>query len=451
VEFVFWTFLQDLSAAMIQPSKPLPKPSLLASLLCLIFLVSSCGNSARDQQVSEETEEETIAKIEEDLSYGLSTKGYDLVEGEVEPNQFLADILLPYGVSYGRIDEIAKDRDLFDVRRMRAGNPYAIFLNQADSASPGYFVYELDKTDYVVWDLQSDSSLSWKGQKPITQRSREIAGVIEGSLYQSLINEGAPVLLANRLAEIYAWSVDFYRIQAGDRFKASWVENYVEDDFVGIDTVKASLLEHGGREFWAFFHDSEPLGDYYDEKGESLRKAFLQAPVKFTRISSRYSGKRFHPVLKRYKSHLGTDYAAPHGTPIYSTGDGTVIAAAYTSGNGNYVKIRHNSVYTTQYLHMSKFASGMQKGKVVKQGDVIGYVGSTGLATGPHVCYRFWKNGAQVDPYKQDLPSADPIAEDQMEEYLGQISVLKDKLDAIPYPVSSPDAEELAEAVEASF
>jgi murein DD-endopeptidase MepM/ murein hydrolase activator NlpD len=187
-------------------------------------------------------------------------------------------------------------------------------------------------------------------------------------------------------------------------------------------------------DFWGFYFDQDSLGSFYDENGNSLQKAFLQAPVKFSRISSRYSKRRFHPVQKRYKAHLGTDYAAPHGTPIRSTGDGTVIAAGYTGGNGNYVKIRHNSIYTTQYLHMSKFAKGMKAGKAVKQGEVIGYVGSTGLATGPHVCYRFWKNGVQVDPFLQDIPPAFPVKEKLREVYDQQVEDWMKQLNGIPYP-----------------
>jgi murein DD-endopeptidase MepM/ murein hydrolase activator NlpD len=224
-------------------------------------------------------------------------------------------------------------------------------------------------------------------------------------------NDLNPVL-ALELADIYAWSIDFYQIQKGDQFKVYFSEKYVEDEYVGIDSIYAAIFTHRNVEFSAILFEQDGLTSYFDELGNSLQKAFLQTPVKFSRISSRYTKKRFHPVLKRNKAHLGTDYAAPTGTPIYTTGDGVITHASYTSGNGNYVKIRHNTVYTTQYLHMSKFAAGTKAGKAVKQGTVIGYVGSTGLATGPHVCYRFWKNGNQVDPYKEKIPPSFPVKEE---------------------------------------
>jgi murein DD-endopeptidase MepM/ murein hydrolase activator NlpD len=210
------------------------------------------------------------------------------------------------------------------------------------------------------------------------------------------------------LVNIYAWSIDFFRIQKGDAFSVIYEEEYVDDTtYVGLKRVLGANLIHSGNDYYSFQYENE-LGfdDYYDEEGRSLRKTFLRAPLNFTRISSRYSGRRFHPVQKRWKAHLGTDYAAPTGTPIMTTADGEISAASYTSGNGNYVKVRHNSTYSTQYLHMSKIKPGIKPGVRVKQGDVIGYVGSTGLATGPHVCYRFWVNGKQVDPYKQKLPEA---------------------------------------------
>jgi murein DD-endopeptidase MepM/ murein hydrolase activator NlpD len=251
-------------------------------------------------------------------------------------------------------------------------------------------------------------------------------------------------VLANRLADIYAWTIDFYRIQAGDRFRVLYTENMVDGESVGIDSIQAASFRFRGMEFLAFHYDQDSLGSYYDENGNSLQKAFLQAPLNYTRISSRFSRRRFHPVQKRYKAHLGTDYAAPTGTPIRTTGDGVVIAAGYTRGNGNYVKVRHNSIYTTQYLHMSRFASGIRSGAAVKQGQVIGYVGATGLATGPHLCYRFWKNGEQVDPFQEELPPAFPIQEDHQEAYQQLIEKRKKQLEAIPYPEAQSAEPQLA-------
>jgi murein DD-endopeptidase MepM/ murein hydrolase activator NlpD len=227
------------------------------------------------------------------------------------------------------------------------------------------------------------------------------------------------------LSSIYAWTIDFFRIQKGDHFKIVYEEKFVENEFIGIGRVYAALFNHANEDFYAFyFEEEENYGDYFDDEGAALRKAFLRAPLNYSRISSSYSKRRKHPVTGRIKAHLGTDYAAPTGTPILSTANGTVTEARYKRNNGNYVKVRHNSTYSTQYLHMSKIKSGIRPGVYVKQGEVIGYVGSTGLATGPHVCYRFWKNGRQVDPYKQKLPPSKPVKKENLEAY----TMLKDSM-----------------------
>ncbi len=438
------------SARVLQSSDPLtlfrlPAKALYGAplLLVLLLLASSCGQQAqRDAEAAQQTLTEAPAP-EPELQYGLPVDSFRLLAGAVQRNEFLADILLPHGVDYAAIDRIARDRDIFDVRRMRAGQPYALMLGADSSAR--HFVYEENKVDYVVWTFAGGDSVQVeRGSKPVEIVQRQVAGVIEGSMYQTLIDAGAPALLANRLADIYAWSIDFYRIQAGDRFRVLYTEKLVDGESVGIDSIQAASFRFRGMEFLAFHYDQDSLGSYYDENGHSLQKAFLQAPLNYTRISSRFSRRRFHPVQKRYKAHLGTDYAAPTGTPIRSTGDGVVVAAGYTRGNGNYVKIRHNSVYTTQYLHMSRFASGMRSGKAVRQGEVIGYVGATGLATGPHLCYRFWKNGEQVDPFQEELPPAFPISEEHKAAYQQRIEQLKKRLEAIPYPEAQTAEPQLA-------
>jgi murein DD-endopeptidase MepM/ murein hydrolase activator NlpD len=277
-----------------------------------------------------------------------------------------------------------------------------------NSSVPSYFIYPENAFEYIIVSLNSDSIYAHKYVKERTVKRKVISGTIEDALYLSVNNAGGTNALAMSLVNIYAWSIDFFRIQKGDAFSVIYEEEYVDDTtYVGLKRVLGANLIHSGNDYYSFQYENE-LGfdDYYDEEGRSLRKTFLRAPLNFTRISSRYSGRRFHPVQKRWKAHLGTDYAAPTGTPIMTTADGEISAASYTSGNGNYVKVRHNSTYSTQYLHMSKIKPGIKPGVRVKQGDVIGYVGSTGLATGPHVCYRFWVNGKQVDPYKQKLPEA---------------------------------------------
>lgn len=263
-----------------------------------------------------------------------------------------------------------------------------------------------------------------------------VSGIIESSLYEAVADANASAELAMMLANIYAWTVDFYRIQQHDAFKVIYVEEFVESEPVGIREILCASFTTGSKELFAFrFEQSAETGaEYFDAEGNSLRKAFLKMPLEFGRLTSPYNLKRFHPVLKYNKPHLGTDYAAPSGTPILATGDGVVTEASYTSGNGNYVKIKHNSVYSTQYLHMKGFAPGIKKGTRVSQGDVIGYVGSTGLATGPHVCYRFWKNGEQVDPRKEEIPSAEPVSESQRERFNALIQKWKQQLDSLQQP-----------------
>ncbi|MFT7588154.1 MAG: murein DD-endopeptidase MepM/ murein hydrolase activator NlpD [Limisphaerales bacterium] len=428
--------------------KSLPTNLFLTMVVYIISvsLLASCGNT-EDSAQAQINQEEIISESE--YLYGICIDSMEVIEGEVERNQFLADILLPYQVKYQLIDKIGRDHTVFDVRRIRAGNPYRIIaepqyfahdpqdslLHQGDTLLKAkYFVYEIDKVNYVVYDLGCDSLSVYKAQKPIRIVEKQVAGVIESSLYQSLVNSGASPVLANELGDIYAWSVDFYRINPGDRYKAIYSEKWVEDQRIGIDSIFAACFNYRDVDFFAFNYSQDSLGSYYDEEGNSLQKAFLQAPLKYSRISSRFSKKRLHPVLKRYKSHLGTDYAAPTGTAIRSTGDGVVVAASYTKGNGNYVKVKHNSTYTTQYLHMSKFGKGIHSGKAVKQGQVIGYVGSTGLATGPHLCYRFWKNGVQVDPFNEKLPPAFPVKEDHKPVYNVLVNKWTTALDGISYP-----------------
>ncbi|AEV33712.1 metalloendopeptidase-like membrane protein [Owenweeksia hongkongensis DSM 17368] len=377
--------------------------------------------------------------------FGLPVDSFEVLEGVVKNGESFGNILLANGVGYSVINKIATDfKDVFDVRWLRSGKPYSLFCESNDSSRVAkYMVYQSSAVEYYVFDLQ-DSVNVYSGKKDVTTKVHEVSGEINSSLYQTLVEKGASVGIAMKLADVYAWSIDFFRIQKGDYFKVIYEEKYIDDTVnVGVGRIIAADFNHGGTSFYAFHFDrpDENYSDYFDENGKTLRKAFLKAPLDFYRISSRYNPKRFHPVQKRWKAHLGTDYAAPTGTPIMATADGEVIAAAYTRGNGNYVKVRHNSTYTTQYLHMSKFAKGTKKGRIVKQGDIIGYVGSTGLATGPHVCYRFWKNGKQVDPYSQKLPEADPIKEKYKADYEAQMTVLKARLDKLPVEGAETDPE----------
>jgi murein DD-endopeptidase MepM/ murein hydrolase activator NlpD len=302
-----------------------------------------------------------------------------------------------------------------------------------------YFVYEKDPVNYVVFNLV-DSAEVFTGQKEIRTERKTISSVINHSLYSAMLRNEANPELVIELSEVFAWQIDFYRIQQGDYFKVIYEEEFVDNESIGIKNILGAYFNNSGEEFFAIPFSQDSTIQFFDEDGKSLRKAFLKAPLKYSRISSRYSKKRLHPVQRIYKAHLGTDYAAPAGTPIRSVGEGIILEASYTRGNGRYVKIKHNSVYTTQYLHMSRFAKGIRRGTRVKQGEIIGYVGSTGLATGPHLCYRFWKNGVQIDPLKEKIPSSHPVKPELLELYNKKKTEVLSELDSIKLPFEiNPD------------
>lgn len=372
--------------------------------VCALVVISCQENPNKNiEQEEEAVVQDTIETV---LEYGFDLSKYEVVRGEIQRNDFLSTILSPHGIGAAEMDKLVNNtRDIFDVRKIRPGNSYAVICEPGDSTAC-HFVYEQNAVDYVVFNLR-DSLYAYEGQKPVEINERSASGSIESSLYMTCKDIGIDASMAMDMANIYAWSIDFYHIQRGDKFEVLFEEKSIDGEVVGTGKVVAANFWHKGTEHSAFYFEQGEQGDYFDNEGNSLRKAFLQSPLKFGRISSSYSKKRFHPILKRNKAHLGTDYAAPHGTPILAVGDGEVIKSAYKGGNGNYVKIRHNSTYDTQYLHMSKRA--VKVGDYVRQGDVIGYVGSTGLATGPHVCFRFWKNGEQVDHRKEKFPPSEPI------------------------------------------
>ena len=362
--------------------------------------------------------------------YGLSTDSFEITRSSVQKGESLGKILDQQGINSRVIHEIVQaSKDIFDVRHWQIDNKYVLFHSRDSTGLLKYLVYEKSLYDYIVFDL-SDSIKVYQGLKTVSKTEKFASGTINSSLSQTIEDEKLSPQLAHKIEDIYAWTINFFRLQKGDQFKVVYEDTYIDDSiYAGPGKILAATFTHAGHEYNAFsFLTPDSITEYFDEEGKSMRKSFLMAPLKTYRISSRYTRRRFHPVQKRWKAHKGTDFAAPKGTPIMSTATGKVIKAGYTSGNGNYVKIEHNSKYTTQYLHMTKFAKGIKAGKVVKQGDVIGYVGSTGLATGPHVCYRFWVNGIQVDPYSQKLPDAEPIKEEWKSDFLVQMDLLRLKL-----------------------
>lgn len=366
------------------------------------------------------------------LVYGLPLDSFNIVETTIKRGQNLASILLPYNVSPGTTTELAaKTRNVFDVRRLAANKKLTLFCSKDSTSTAKYFVYEPNATEYVVYAL-ADTLGAQLTQKEVLVEEKSIHGTINSSLSATVASAGGNAALTSKLVDVFAWQIDFFHIQKGDNFKVIYEDKSVEGESIGIGNILAVEFEHNGKVYNAYrFNQGDDNASYFDEEGNSLRKAFLKAPLNYTRISSRYTMKRFHPVQKRYKAHLGTDYAAPRGTPIYSVGDGVVVASAYNGGNGNYVKVKHNGTYTTQYLHMSKRANGIKPGVNVKQGQIIGYVGSTGLASGPHLCFRFWKNGKQVDPFRVEMPASEPLAKEYIEDFMETKQQYSQKLAAL--------------------
>lgn len=326
-----------------------------------------------------------------------------------------------------------KIRDSFNLRSIKAGKPYYLFLDKKNNKNLEYFVYVKNRTSYLVVDFRDSTVVVHEKVRPSTIKRRTIAAEIEGSLSETLSKEGVSAGVASNLAKIFEYSIDFFKIQKGDKFAITINERFIEDSiYDGVVDVEASYFEYKGKKIYAFpyrMSENQKYPDYYDEEGKGLKNMFLKAPLDFFRISSKFSGRRFHPVQQRWKAHNGTDYAAPHGTPIKTTASGVVERTGYTAGNGNYVKVKHTPTYSTQYLHMSKIL--VKNGQRVSQGQVIGKVGSTGLATGPHVCYRFWKNGVQVDPLRLNLPNSEPMDKKEKVKYMSIITPLKKELDSV--------------------
>ena len=381
----------------------------------LLFMLT---NINKNKKVAEKLD--VIQEIvEPSYEYNILVDSFDVIKGSVKRGQTMGEILYLNHIDHFEINKIVKkSKGIFDVRRVNTGKKYTVICASDSTNKAQYFIYEIDATNYVVFDLRGEIDV-YKGKKPVTVKLKTASGIIKSSLWLTMEEQKLSPKLTAELSTIYAWTIDFFKIQKNDGFRVYYEDKYIDGQYIGIGRLLAAEFTHKGQEFYSFYYrENENFGDYYDEQGKTLRKAFLMAPVDYKRISSRYSKRRKHPVTGRWKGHFGTDYAAEKGTPIWSTANGTIIAATYTKNNGNYVKVRHNGTYTTQYLHMSKIKPGIRKGVYVKQGDIIGYVGSTGLATGPHVCYRFWKNDKQVDPFKQKLPPGDPIKKKNREAYM---------------------------------
>ena len=358
---------------------------------------------------------EVFVKEKENIEFGFNLDNYKVDRDTIKFGDSFGEIMLRNKLSYSQIYNIVQSiKDSFDVRWLTAGKPYIILSSKDSLSNPQYFIYQPNLLNYVVIDFSNfDSITAYNEKKPFKIVKKSTSGIINNSLSETMDQNGLPWELINQLSDIYAWTIDFTRIQKGDRFKIVYNERYIEDTIlVGIKSIDAAYFQHNGEELYAynFVVDSlKKTPEFFDQNGSSLQRTFLKSPLRFSNISSRYNLKRRIAYYgNKVRPHKGTDFAAPTGTPIMATADGKVIKSSYTRGNGYYVKIQHNNKYATQYLHMQK-KGRVKQGQYVKQGEVIGRIGMTGNTSGPHVCYRFWKNGKQVDPFKQKLPPGKPV------------------------------------------
>ena len=398
------------------------------AFLLLIFI--ACGGDHDDNQIVEPDQ-----ILEE---YGLILNDFQVVRDTVISGDTFGGILSNHGISQSKIYEVATTfREVFDVRRIGVGRPYVLLKSKDSLSQTQVFVYEKNRIEYAVIDFR-DSLRVYQEKKPVRLIEKMASGIITSSLSETLSSQELSPYLAEGMSDIYAWTINFFQLQKGDYFKIIYDERVISDSISGgVDQIKAAYFSHKGESFYAFrfIPEDQPtvVPDYYDELSNNLRRAFLKAPVKFSRISSRYNlRRRIAHYGYKVRPHKGTDFAAPVGTPILATADGVVTKAERRGGNGIYVKIKHNATYETQYLHMKKYK--VRRGQRVKQGEVIGWVGMTGNTSGPHVCYRFWKKGRQVDPFKTDLPKAEPMPQNFKKEFETLMGPLKDQLDCIATP-----------------
>ncbi len=404
------------------------------ALVFSLVLVVSCKED--NTQKDDLAEVVTIQKPVEVEEFGFNLSDFEVLRDTVRKGDIFGEIMLRNKVGYPKIAAITQQyKDTFDVRKFNVGKPYVILKSKDTVNAAQVFIYQNDPINYTVVDLR-DTVVAYRKKQKVKYVEREASGVIETSLSEAILDQGIDYNITNRLSEIYAWNIDFFRLQKGDKFKVIYKEKYINDTiYAGAGNIEAAYFEHNGEPFYAFNFVADSvrnISEYFDQDAKNLRRAFLRSPVQFSRISSRYNlNRRIAYYGNRVRPHKGTDYAAPLGTPIMATASGVVTESTQRGGNGKYVKIKHNSTYSTQYLHMR--VQHVKKGQFVKQGDIIGEIGMTGNTSGPHVCYRFWKNGRQVDPLREKLPDADPIADSIKVQYLEHIAPIKERLDCIEY------------------
>ena len=388
----------------------------IASVLCIGLWLTLSGKS-RKAQHEEMSAEEVIVK-DTLYRYGLPIEYFAITHDTVAPRQTLADLLMEHGLTASKVYALTSHcpDSVFDVRKVRAGRPFVLLTDMDSTATPRYFIYEMSAKEYAVFDLTTNKVT--RGAHPSEWRERTCGGTVESSLWNAMVASETSPQLAVMLSHIFGWTIDFFGIQKGDEFRLIYEQEYVEERPINNFSIRAASFRTSDSLYYAipFVQEGEEL--YYNEKGNSLEGAFLKAPLDYYRISSRFTNSRYHPVLKRYRAHHGVDYAAPTGTPVYAIGSGKVIDKGFqANGGGNYVKIRHNSTYTTTYMHLSRFAKGLKVGDMVAQKEVIGYVGSTGLSTGPHLDFRVYENGKPINPLTIKSQPKKPISEENREAF----------------------------------
>lgn len=415
---------------------------LIYILLCASFFFACSSNEKKDES---NVKKEKIIEKEPWIEYGFLLDTFDVIQDKVKEGMTLSHLLAPYHISQGKINTTdIKSRNL-NLNYITSGNKYTILCSKNDTNKNALFcIYEKNLVEYYIFDFRDSVRVNLV-RRPTDTVEKTVAGIIEKNsnlsvtLNKILKNNAVGGELAENIAQVYAWTIDFFKLYPNDKFKIVYEEKQVEGKGFGVGKVKAVYFWHIDTVYYAFRYQQGDEVGYFNEKGKGMKRPFLKAPLKFSVITSGYTLKRFHPVNKVYTAHLGTDYAAPTGTPIMAVGDGVIEAATFAQYNGNYVKIKHSATYQTAYLHMSKIESGMRPGAKVKQGDIIGYVGSTGLSTGPHVCFRFWKNGQQIDHRNEKFQSSEPIKEANREDYFIQMNKFKSLLDSTEYTI--PKAE----------
>ena len=394
------------------------------SVVLSVAVFASCGR--KGESVDSVLAETEIA-VDSSTIYP-SLDSLDFKEGKVRNGQFFSTLLTSLGLSAGEAYNLTQAcGEVFDVRTLRVGNTYKAYYSQRLE----YLVYDRDRTSQIIFQCQPPYEVSIY-EKPITVEQRYADVTISNSLWVDMTDAGVSPNLILSLSDIYAWTVDFFGLQKGDRFRVLYDEKMCDGEVISVDTVRYAVFTHNGSDLPAVMYNQKDGGNiYWNEKGESMRKAFLKAPLHYSRISSGFSNARRHPVTRKVQPHYGVDYAAPTGTPVMSIGDGVVTSVKYEGAGGNVVRIKHNSVYSTAYLHLSKYAKGLKAGQRVRQGEVIGYVGSTGRSTGPHLDFRVWKNGSPINPIKMDSPPAEPLNGEHKDAFNSASEKYKAQIDTI--------------------